>query len=159
MAGVTGSPTVADVIYIGLGGNDFLGVFNSPAVRYTAAQFETNFNTLRSNLIAQGCWVPGTTQIILGDIFRSSTLYELWFGLERVLAKSTDRIALVSAASASYLDESPYFVHFTPASLTAMGATAGNLVFNQIPVHVPHKTLGRKISPIALGSPQRPLIG
>lgn len=133
LAAIPGSPTYADVIYISLGGNDFLGLFNTPAVRYTGEQFYTNFNTLRSKMIAEGWWLPGTTQIVLGDIFRNGTLYEPWYGLEYVKARFNDRITLVSSVGATYLDEF-INVHFDPRTLTRMGKEAGRRVLAHIPI-------------------------
>lgn len=132
LASIPGAPTYADVIYISLGGNDFLGAFNNPPVRYTGEQFYANMKTLRDKMVDQGWWVPGTTQIVLGDIFRSSAFYEPWYGLDYVRTRFNDRITLISSVGASYLDEF-LDVHFTPASLTAMGRKAGEQVLAQIP--------------------------
>lgn len=133
LAAIPGSPTYADVIYISLGGNDFLGASNDPPVRYTAEQFYTNMKTLRSKMIAQGWWVPGTTQIVLGDIFRSAVYYEEWLGLELVLARFNDRITRIPAQGALYLDEA-FDVHFTPQTLTNFGRLAGERLLAHIPM-------------------------
>ena len=129
LAAVPGSPTYADVIYISLGANDALGIF-SPT--YTSEQFYTNFSALRSQMISEGWWVPGTTQILLGDLPQNGVIPGSWVGLDYVQARFNDRIALVSgyglAIQPDFID-----VHYTPASLTTMGRTAGEMVIDQIP--------------------------
>jgi len=129
LTAVPGSPTYADIIYISLGANDALGIF-SPT--YTPDEFYTNFSALRSQMISEGWWVPGTTQILLGDLPQNGVIPGSWVGLDYVRARLNDRIALVSgyglAIQPDFID-----VHYTPASLTTMGRTAGEMVIDQIP--------------------------
>ncbi len=129
LAAVPGSPTYADVIYISLGANDALGIF-SPS--YTSDEFYTNFSNLRSQMIDEGWWVPGTTQILLGDLPQNGVIPGSWVGLDYARARLNDRVALVSGIG---LAIQPDFipVHYTPESLTTMGRRAGEMVFNQIP--------------------------
>lgn len=129
LAAVPGSPTYADVIYISLGANDALGIF-SPS--YTSEEFYTNFNTLRTKMIAQGWWVPGATQIVLGDLPRNGVIPSSWYGLDYVQARFSDRITLISGLGMAI---QPDFipVHYTPASLTDMGERGGEAVIARIP--------------------------
>lgn len=125
MADIPGSPTYADVIFISLGTNDFFQ-------DYTSDQYYANFKTLRSKMIAEGWWVPGTTQIVMMDIPRNGTIYTPWYGLDYVMQRTNDRIYRVKSVGAEYDPTFPP-VHYLPSTLTAMGREAGEVVLAQIP--------------------------
>lgn len=131
LAAIPGSPTYADVIFISLGVNDFLGT-NSQERRYSSDEFYTNFKALRSQMMDEGWWVRGTTQIVMLDLPRNGIMYEPWYGLDYVMSRTNDRIWLTNSLGATFKDE-VIPVHYTPASLTAMGAAAGAAVISQIP--------------------------
>ena len=125
LADVPGSPTYADVIFISLGINDHLLYAQTPE------QYYTSMALLRSNMISEGWWVPGTTQIVLMDVPRNGIMGS-WNGIDLVRSRFNDRISYVNSVNAQYLDE-VFDVHYTPATLTNMGRLAGEMVFEQIP--------------------------
>ena len=121
------APTFFDAIYISLGGNDVLQ-------SVTAEDFYTNMKTLRDKMVAQGWWVPGTTQIVLGDMPRNGTIPGYpgtWQGLEYVLARFNDRIGFVDFVGFEY--EPSFPVHPLPPYYTDAGRRAGEKVLAHIP--------------------------
>lgn len=122
---IPGSPTYADVIYMDPGAADHLFYGTTEEAYYQ------DMVTLRSKMIDAGWWVPGVTQIVIGDIPRNGIM-SAWDGQELLLRRFNDRIARVSSVGAQYLDEL-FNVHFTPSSLTAMGRKAGEMVLAHIP--------------------------
>lgn len=123
---IPGEPTYADVIFISLGANDKI------LYGQTEEQYYTSMATLRANMVAEGWWVPGTTQIVLMDTPRTAIM-GAWRGVDLVRKRFNDRITYVSSVGATYLDEGIYTVHIDPASLTAMGRNAGEQVLAHIP--------------------------
>lgn len=123
---IPGSPTYADVIFISLGANDKI------LYGQTEEQSYTNVATLRSQMVEEGWWVPGTTQIVLMDTPRTAIMGN-WNGVDLIRRRFNDRITYVTSVGATYLDEGIYTVHIDPASLTAMGRSAGEQVLAHIP--------------------------
>lgn len=137
--------TYADVFYISNGAGDlFWGspralqlVPNDPrnigAVPPTAEQWYARWAEMRRRLIAEGFWIPGVTQIVVGDIpiNQEFPAYPAWQGLQYAISRTNDRISLISGRGMSF--DPAWNAHYTPASYTLMGADAGTQVFNQIP--------------------------
>lgn len=126
LAAVPGSPTYADVIYFSCGAADH--IFDARS----AEDYYTNMLLLRSNMIDAGWWVPGTTQIIIQDTPRLPIM-GTWDGVQLVRSRFRDRIGYADSVGATFLDEGFFTVHYTPASMTAMGENGGNQMFEQLP--------------------------
>lgn len=131
LASIPGSPTAFDCIMLSLGTNDAIQDF-------TAEQFYQYMKTFRTNMVSEGFWVPGVTQICLLDIPRNGvvtgdggTYPDTWLGLEYVRKRFNDRI---SRTDSTGYDIEPIFpVHYLPPSYTNAGAQAGTKFLNQIP--------------------------
>lgn len=120
-----------DIIYISLGTNDCNQDF-------TADQYLANMKTLRSKMIAEGWWIPGTTRIVLMDLPRNGSVSgaagdypETWEGINYVLARFNDRISMINSIGMTY--ESIFPVHYLPPSYTSMGLRTGELLLADIP--------------------------
>jgi len=95
---IPGSPTYADVIFISLGTNDKI------LAGQTAEQSYTNMATLRSKMVEEGWWVPGTTQIVLMDTPRTAIMGN-WNGVDLIRRRFNDRILVGKAR---------HYTEFTP---------------------------------------------
>jgi hypothetical protein len=126
LADVPGSPTYADVIYISLGAADH--IFDARS----AEDYYQNMVTLRANMISEGWWVPGTTQILIQDTPRLPIMGS-WDGVQLVRTRFNDRIEYINSVGATFLDEGIFTVHYDPPTLTDMGERGGNMAFAQVP--------------------------
>jgi hypothetical protein len=136
--------TYADVFYISNGGADLF--WGSPralslvpgdprnigAVPPTAEQWYARWAEMRSRLIAEGFWIPGVTQIVIGDIpiNQEFPAYPAWQGLQFAINRTNDRMKIISGVGLAF--DPAWNAHYTPASYTVMGKAAGTRVFHQI---------------------------
>lgn len=133
---IPGSPDYFDVLFFSLGTNDCNQSF-------TAEQFYTHMSTLRTQMIAAGWWIPGTTQIMLMDLPRSGNVtgYPGWLGLEYIMNRWNDRIGIISSVDRDIADDG-LGVHYTPPSYTAIGLEAGEMLLDGLPPARAIVTLG-----------------
>lgn len=123
LSGIPGTPTGFDCILFSIGGADALAAV--PVETHV-----TNIKTIRSQMIAEGWWVPGVTQVIILDIpqsIKDST--GGWNGTNLVRARLNDRIGLTSSAGYGMADG----VHFSPPYYTNAGSQAGRMFLAQVP--------------------------
>ena len=132
LAAIPGSPTYFDILYISLGTNDCIQ-------DYTADQFLANIRILRDKMIAEGWWVPNTTRVVWMDLPRNGTVSgtggdypDTWFGIDYILARLNDRIAMINSIGMTY--DTFFPVHYLPPSYTSMGLRTGELLLADIPV-------------------------
>lgn len=122
---IPGEQTWFDCILISMGGNDAI----SGVPEETHA---TNMNTWRSNMIGEGWWVPGLTQIVILDMPRTGYFWEnfgSWKGMEKVVARFNDRIGRTNSNGLTVASD----VHYDPPSYTNQGQQAGELFLAEIP--------------------------
>jgi len=127
LAAIPGAPTAFDCILISMGGNEALQ--GTPAETHY-----TNMKTVRSQMIEEGWWVPGTTQVVILDMPRSGPLastFTAYQGNEYVRKRFNDRIAMTN--STGYELEPIFPVHPLPPYNTDGGRQAGEKVLAQIP--------------------------
>jgi hypothetical protein len=126
LASIPGSPTYFDCILISMGGNDAIqGIPEETHV--------TNMTTWRSNMISEGWWVPGVTQIVILDMPRSGYIWDnfsTWKGVEKVLARFNDRIGRTNSNGLELVGDN---IHYFPVSCTNQGQQAGELFLAEIP--------------------------
>jgi hypothetical protein len=138
LASIPGTHTYFDIIYISLGTNDIVLLAN------TAEQFYTNILALKTLMVAEGWWVPGTTQIIFMDLPRTGSITggvnnpgagisypENWRGLDLVRARLNDRVDMNSSVGLGY--SATYPVHHSESAYTDLGIQAAALAVAQIP--------------------------
>ena len=142
--------TAADVIHLSMGGADLLigttwwtdfllltggSDWHQPFTSPTAQEYYENMLAFRANMVDAGWWVPGVTQIYLGDIPRSGytpfAAYPAWQGIEYVRARFNDRITLINSVDATYDPAFP--IHYSPESYTQFGNEASVQIVDQIP--------------------------
>jgi hypothetical protein len=127
LASIPGAPTAFDYLIISLNGNDLIQ-------GYTYDQFYTYVNQLRTQMIGEGWWVPGVTQVVTLDMPRVGFWPEYaadWPGWDGPLRRFNDRIAGTNSTGLAIDDAFP--VHFAPASYTALGQQAGEKIVAQVP--------------------------
>jgi lysophospholipase L1-like esterase len=128
LAAIPGSPAAFDVILISMGGNEALG--GVPAETHY-----TNMETVRSQMVAEGWWVPGTTQIVILDMPRTGPLAATFMAYEGnyyVRTRFNDRIATTD--STGYELEPTFPVHYLPPYYSNAGKQAGSKIVSHIPI-------------------------
>lgn len=132
LASIPGSPTAFDCILLSLGGNDAIQDF-------TSEQFYQDMKTFRANMVGEGWWVPGVTQIVLLDMPRNGNIQgdggaypDTWLGFEYVRKRFNDRIARTDSTGYEFANDG-LGVHYLPPSYTNAGAQASAKFLNQIP--------------------------
>jgi len=134
LASIPGAPTAFDCILASIGGNDAIqGV--------PQETFVTNMKAIRSQMIAEGWWVPGVTQFVILDMPRSGYFWDnfgTWQGVELVRARFNDRINRTNATGYEFADG----IHYLPPYYTNAAEQAGDMFIAQVPKQKATFTIG-----------------